>query len=49
MIGQQPINRVKEIQPTKKVKFKLKNTQSKYKINTLSMDPKLPMPVWVHG
>ena len=34
--------RVKEMHPKKQVKFKLKNVQSKYKINTAPTDPKLP-------
>ena len=34
--------RVKEIHAKKQVKFKLKNTQSKQKINTAPTDPKLP-------
>ena len=34
--------KVKEIHPKKQVKFKLKNTQSKYTIKTAHTDPKLP-------
>ena len=34
--------KVKEIHPKKQVKFKLKNTKSKYAINTGPTEPKLP-------
>ena len=34
--------KVKEVHPKKQVKFKLKNSKSKYFINTAPTDPKLP-------